>query len=75
MKRINKLLSALTRTDGRLLATLSGLALVAVVNLAIAYRRGSLADAIAVAAIFLIIVPWLALRGFLATRRPSGPQI
>jgi hypothetical protein len=60
---LEKFRVTLNRFDGRLLATLSGLALVALVNLITAYQRRSIADGIAVAIIFLIVA-WFAVRWF-----------
>jgi hypothetical protein len=58
------MLNALKNINGRMLATLVGLVVVGVMNLVIAYNKRSLVDAIVVATIFLIILPYIVLRRF-----------
>lgn len=72
MKRIDRIRHALKNTDGRLLATLIGLAVIAAMNLVVAYNNRSLSDAIVVVAIFLVVLPWLVLRRFRAKRHDGA---
>jgi hypothetical protein len=64
LEQTSKFRTVFRSLDGRLVATLAGLAVVALINIVIAYQRNSVADSAAAVVIFLVIGPWFAVRWF-----------
>ena len=71
MNCVDRIRNVARDIDGALLATVFALFVVAMVNLVVAYRAHSLADAVAAVIIFLVIGVWLAVR---RSRRIANPR-